>query len=125
FLLEIPGERGFDILDLKLPGANLVARQPYARISSELTKAVAQLRQYERFFERAERRKAFHREFGLAPFRPELMVVIGRSSQFKNRDERIEIEEQLDQIKLLTYDDLLAYGNSRALDFSPQDLIVP
>ncbi|MCD6364879.1 MAG: DUF4263 domain-containing protein [Planctomycetes bacterium] len=115
FLLELPGTSGFDILDLKLPSARLVARSPYLRMSSELVKAVAQLRKYRTFFERAENRNAFHRRYGLQAFRPELVVVMGRSDMFYSRDERVEVKERLGEIRLLTYDELIAYGQSRSL----------
>jgi hypothetical protein len=115
FLLELPGQQAINILDLKLPGAALVARSPYARMASELVKAVAQLRKYASFFETPENRNEFHRAFGLTAFRPQLAVVMGRSSQFASPMERAEIEEQLGQVRLFTYDDLIAYGKSRAI----------
>lgn len=115
FLLELPGQNRVDILDLKLPSASLVARSPYPRMSSELTKAVAQLRQYANFFDSAENRRIFHQRYGLSAFRPQLGVVIGRSSQFVSPMERIEIEQQLGQVRLFTFDDLIAYGNTRSI----------
>ena len=119
FLLELPGQKRVDILDLKLPSASLVARSPYPRMSSELAKAVAQLRQYASFFESADNRKKFHQNYGLSAFRPQLGVVIGRSSQFASPMERIEIEQQLGQVRLFTFDDLIAYGNTRSILFPP------
>jgi len=119
FLLELPGARGFNILDLKLPRARLAARRPYLRISSELTKALAQLRKYERYFERTENREAFHRRFGLKPFKPEIIVVIGRSSELRDRDDRVEIEAQLGPLRMLTYDELIDYGKSRSIYIPP------
>lgn len=120
YLLEIPGDRGFDILDLKLPKARVTARRPYLRLSSEVAKAVAQLRKYGRFFDRAENRKAFQHKYGLTPFKPGLVVVIGRSAEFQTPEERVEIEEQLGRIRLLTYDDLIEYGRTRQIDL-PDD----
>lgn len=117
FLLELPGQRGFDILDLKLPTARLVARHPYLRISSELMKAVAQLRKYNKFFEYTNNRKAFQKKYGLLAFKPELVVVMGRSHDFRSRDELVEITEQLGNIRLVTYDDLFEYARSRLLPF--------
>ena len=60
-------------------------------------------------------RKNFIRMYGLEPFKPELTVVIGRNDEFRSKDERLEIEEQLGKIRLLTYDDLIAYGNTRSI----------
>lgn len=115
FILERPGGLGFDILDLKLPSAPISASQPYLRMSGEITKAIAQLRKYEHYFDNATHRNAFYREHGFQAFRPEIIVVIGRSSEFVTREDRLEIEEQMSQTKLLTYDDLIAYGRSRAI----------
>lgn len=114
FLLEIPGG-GFDILDLKLPLARLAIRQPYVHMSNQLSKAIGQLYKYAKFFDNARNRKEFIRRYGLEPFKPELTVVIGRNDEFRSKDERLEIEEQLGKIRLLTYDDLIAYGNTRSI----------
>jgi len=40
---------------------------------------------------------------------------MGRNNQFDSRESRLEIESQINGIKLVTYDDLIAYGYSRAL----------
>lgn len=119
-LLELPGFRGFDILDLKLPKARLNVRSPYLRMSVELTKAVAQLRKYQQFFDKAGNRKAFYNKYGLTAFKPELIVLIGRSQSFASRDERVEIEEQLGSIRLVTYDDLGEYARKRSV-YLPTD----
>jgi hypothetical protein len=122
FLLELPGGRGFDILDLKLPFARMVSRYPRLRLSSEIAKAVAQLREYSQFFECAENRKRFELEFGLEAFKPELIVVLGRVSALAGRDERVELEGQMSGVKLVTYDDILAYGNTRTIELPKSSL---
>lgn len=119
YLLELPTGRGFDIVDLKLPKARLSAGSRYKRISSELQSAVAQLRKYRKYFDKVDNRKAFMSRYGLEPFRPEIVVVMGRSSEFSSLDDRREIEEQLGPARLLTYDDLLAFGQSRHVDINP------
>lgn len=115
YILQLPGALGFDILDLKLPTTRVFAREPYLRVSGEISKAIAQLRKYRAFFEIPKNRIAFERKYGLEAFRPELVVVIGRSSQFRSHSERLEVEEQMRGVRLLTYDDLIAYGRSRSL----------
>ena len=115
FILERPGGLGFDILDLKLPNARITARHPYLRVSSEITKAVAQLRKYEHYFDNAAHRKAFMAEHGFQAFRPEMIVVIGRTEEVTHREDRIEIEKQMGPAKLFTYDDIISYGKSRAI----------
>ena len=123
YLLELPLSRTFDIVDLKLPTARLTARQPYIRISAELQKAVAQLRAYQNFFDSSDNMKWFSKKYGLEPYRPEVVVVMGRDAEFSSRAERLEIENQLSPTKLVTYDDLMAYARSRMIDpSSPRNL---
>jgi len=114
FVLEIPGG-GFDILDLKLPSARLVIRKPHVHMSNQLVKAIGQLHEYANFFDSARNRKEFIRRYGMEPFKPELTVLIGRNDEFRSKDERLEIEEELGRIRLLTYDDLIAYGSTRSI----------
>lgn len=115
FLLELPGGRGFDILDLKLPRAKITALNPYKRLSGEVSKAVAQLHAYKAYFDKIDNRKQFEQQFGMVPFKPEAIVVIGRSTQISSRDDRILVNELLGNTKLLTFDDLLEYGNTRSI----------
>lgn len=115
FILELPGGRGFDVLDLKLPGVQLLSRQPYLRVSAEISKAIAQLKAYKDFFNKAENRKRFEKVYGLEAFRPEVCVVIGRKQRFESLDDRRTIEELMNGTRLLTYDDVIAYGRSRVI----------
>ncbi len=119
YLLELPLGRSFDIADLKLHTARLSVGHRYKRVSHELVKAVAQLRSYQNFFDKSTNRKRFIREYGLEPFRPQIVVVMGRDSEFTSRDERREIEEQLFPTRLVTYDDLIAYARSRIIQPRP------
>ncbi len=116
FLLELPGGCGFDILDLKLPQASPVAANPYLRASAELVKALAQLRKYAKFFDNAENRRRFERIYGLSAFKPEIIVVMGRASSISERDDRLEIAEQIGSLRLIDYDELLEYAATRVID---------
>lgn len=115
FLLRLPGLGGFDMLDLTLPRLPILVRDPRARVSAHILRAVAQLREYAKFFDVPQNRRTFVAKYGLEAFRPRLIMLIGRDAQFYTRDERLEIEEQMKDVRLLTYDDLIAYGNSRSL----------
>ena len=116
YLLELPVDRRFDILDLKLHTARLLVGGRYKRMSAELQKAVAQLRAYQNFFDESQNRKWFIKEYGLEPFKPEIVVVMGRDSEFASREERREIEGQLSPTRLLTYDDVIAYARARIIE---------
>ena len=115
FVLELPGDRGSEILDLKLPTAQIVARDPRARLAQSVSKAVAQLREYREYFSQATNRDRFRVKYGLEVFRPTLSVVIGRSTDFSSVLERRELEEQAGALRLLTYDDILAYAKARMI----------
>ena len=115
FILQRPGNNGFDILDLKLPTAKATAQRPYLRISSEITKAIAQLRAYRNYFNNPLNVSKFHETHGLEALSPELIVVIGRSSEFSNFKDRKEINDQVNDLKIISYDELIEYGKSRAL----------
>ena len=115
FILELPGGSGFDILDIKLPRARLSARTPYLRPSADLMKAVAQLKTYEGFFDKARNRQAFLKKYGMEPFKPELRVIMGRSRYIAGREQRVSLSGQISGIRLCTYDELLEYGRARSL----------
>lgn len=115
FLLETPGRTGFDLLNLGLPTAPIITPMSPGRLSDELVRAVRELRRHEQFFDSAGNRKAFYRKYGFTAFKPELAVIIGRSGDFRTADERAAVEAELGKIRLVTYDDLLAYGQSRSI----------
>lgn len=117
FILQRPGNNGFDILDFKLPSAKIAVTKPYLRISSEIAKALAQLRAYRNYFKSANNRDNFHKTHGLEPLSPELIVVIGRKFENPNFADRIEINKQVNGLKILTYDELLEYGKSKAINY--------
>ena len=116
FILQLPGNRGFDILDLKKPSVALLSRDPYLRVSAEISKAMAQLKAYKDYFLKSENRKRFENEYGLEAFRPEICVVIGRATRFQGIDDRKTVEELMGETKLLTYDDIISYGKTRTID---------
>lgn len=115
FVLRCPGVNAAKILDLKLPGARVVARTPYARISRDIAAAVAQLRKYRSYFDVPANREHFRLHYGFEPFQPELVVVIGSSKQFRSVTEYQEIQGQTPEVQVLTYDDLFEYARSRVL----------
>jgi hypothetical protein len=117
FLLQRPGNVGFDILDLKLPSAALARQKPYARVSGDITRAVAQLHAYRNFFQKPANRDTFIREHGIEYLEPQLIVAIGRQDQYRNLEHRATIEGQTKDVRVLTYDDLIAYAKTRVLPF--------
>lgn len=115
FIMQRPGNNGFDILDLKLPTAKITSRTPYLRISYEITKALAQLRAYKNYFNNPVNTSMFYKKYGLDVLLPELIVVIGRRVDLSSFSDRREIYQQAPGLKIITYDELIEYGESRQL----------
>jgi|HubBroStandDraft_2_1064218.scaffolds.fasta_scaffold23518_3 thioredoxin len=96
-----------DILELKRPDAGLfVDKKNRPRFSAAVFEAVAQLREYQEYFELEEHRKLVERYYGLKLFRPRLILVIGRRGtlsplQFK------KAQGDFPTVTIQTYDDLL------------------
>jgi hypothetical protein len=117
FILQRPGNNGFDILDLKLPTARIAVSSPFLRVSHEISKALGQLRAYRNYFNSQLNISKFHQSYGLQPLTPELIVVIGRCSEILSFQDRVEINNQSQGLRIITYDELIDYGRSRAINF--------
>jgi hypothetical protein len=102
-------------MDLKLPMARVAITNPYLRISHEITKALAQLRAYKNYFKSPTNTSTFYKTYGLEPFSPELIVVIGRCSEILSSQDRVEISQQAGGLRIISYDELIDYGKSRAI----------
>jgi hypothetical protein len=109
FMLE-PAEGDLaDVLDLKLPAATLVAgKKDRLRPSAALSEAVAQVREYQAYFDEPAHRQAVKTAYGVQAYRPRAAVVIGRRPQ--NRDalqlRRLWMSLPGD-VQVVTYDDLM------------------
>lgn len=70
-----------DILEVKLPSAPLyVQKANRARFSAAVNEACAQLREYSAFFDRDENREKIAMRYGLQLYRPNLFLIIGRTT---------------------------------------------
>lgn len=113
FLERIDGSLA-DILDLKLPTTRVVVgKKQRRRFSSGVQEAMAQLRVYRQYFEDSKNRAKFHRRYGLRAYKPRLLVVIGRSSEFSHDYERAALESEWIGGRVITYDDLLLRAKNR------------
>ena len=102
-----------DLLELKLPSAKLVVGQGNRRrLSSALLEACAQLREYRDYFELEQNRDAVEEAHGLRFFRPNMMVVIGKRSDYLPADLQ-KAAGDIPSLSIMTYDDLLARARSR------------
>lgn len=119
FLLHRPGNNGFDILDLKLPTATIACNNPYPRISQNITKALGQLSAYKNYFQKPLNRDRFIKQYGIEYFEPKLIVAIGRQSNYSAASFRDEIQNQASEMRILTYDEVIAYASTRTFKASP------
>jgi excisionase family DNA binding protein len=107
-----------DLLELKLPRAQLLTgKDNRRRLSAALLEACAQLREYRDFFERDRNRREIEEVYGLRFFRPKMMVVIGKRSEYLASDLR-KAEGDVPQLLITTYDDLLERARSRLRPYS-------
>ncbi len=97
-----------DLLELKLPHEPLiVGPSNRRRFSGAVHEAVAQLRTYRDYFEDKDRREEILRHYNIKAYRPRMTVVIGRTAVMDSFEYRKIIEGQK-EVKIMTYDELLA-----------------
>jgi len=123
FILEPVGEKWCDILDIKLPTANLVVGTPNRRrLSSAIMEGIAQLQEYQRYFEDSRNRGSFRelmRSKGALDvdcYFPKLSLVIGRDPTELDEDQiRRQLMTKYADIKIMTYDQILMHAKNNLL----------
>ncbi len=116
FFAEKIGTSYSDIIDLKKPTEKVIVGPKHRRgFTAALTNALNQLREYRNYFDDSKNRKAFYARHGLYAFRPNVCVVIGRSSDYLDHIERIKIDDEYKNMKVVTYDDILVRSKRMAL----------
>lgn len=107
------------ILDIKrtLQGPkkkSLIRRQHNReRFADAVQEACSQLRTYRRWFEVPENRKSLKAKIGMEVYNPRLMVVIGRSSEFRDEVDRAILRSGNPDVEIVTYDDMLRHARHR------------
>jgi len=95
-----------DLLELKLPSVPVFVGKKRLRFSQAVSDALAQLRDYERFFDEKDNRELIYHRYGLRAFKPKMILVIGRLSLIDPIDKR-RIEQDYPVLKVKTYDDVI------------------
>jgi len=115
FVLEpISGEL-CDVLELKLPSTPIFnLKKIRMRYSAAVAEAAAQLREYGRYFEEENNRKAMLERYGLRAYRPKMLVIIGRRSTTVDLLDERSAQTDLPNPHLRTYDDIIARMKWRA-----------
>lgn len=97
-----------DLLELKLPSANLfVLKKSRMRFSAAVAEACAQLREYSAFFDESRNRAAVFEKYGLTAYRPRLFLLIGRRPKVDPIEAKRVVTDLPPRVELRTYDDLL------------------
>jgi hypothetical protein len=98
-----------DVLELKHPRQRIVVQQSgHARVSACLLQAMAQLRDYEEFFDREENRERIRNQYGFTAYKPKLSVVIGTRSSMQSELLFRRVTAPHPEVNVITYDDILA-----------------
>lgn len=104
------------VIELKLPRPRIVRRQENRdRFAAALTEARAQLLRYRDWFEIPEQRAQLKQSVGMEIYRPQLAVIIGRSSEFFDEVDRARLSSDNPDIEVVTYDDIVTFASRRRL----------
>lgn len=104
------------LLDLKLPGEKVFRSQKNReRFSGAIMEARAQLLEYRDWFDDKHHREKLKDKVGMAIYRPQLSVIIGRSSEFRDGLNRQKLRDRHPDLDVVTYDDLLGYARKRLI----------
>ncbi|HEX5715987.1 MAG TPA: Shedu anti-phage system protein SduA domain-containing protein [Thermoanaerobaculia bacterium] len=102
------------VLELKLPGPKLVRRQTNRdRFSALVMEARVQLIRYRNWFRSRTNRRSLVSQVGMEIYEPQMIVVIGRSSEFVDDFDRQEISSMVRDVQIVTYDDLVTFAARR------------
>ena len=104
------------IVDLKLPNPKLIRRQRNRdRFASAIMEARTQLLRYRDWFRERENRTSLKQRLGMEIYEPHMVVIIGRSSEFKDEFDRQLLIADNPDIEVVTYDDILTFAKRRSL----------
>lgn len=108
FVLEPYNQQGFcDLLELKTPDARTyVLKKNRSRFSSAVFEAVAQLREYSRYFDEEHHRDRIEQKYGLRAYKPRMFVILGRRGSIDPLAARAA-EQDAPGLVLRTFDDIL------------------
>ena len=108
FMVRLEGTSAWDVIELKLPQHSLYSSRKGAQsVSAPAARAISQLLQYRDFFASADNRKAINARFGLGPYEPGLILVIGRGRESYSSEWR-STRLGFPKVKIMSYDYLFA-----------------
>lgn len=114
FMLEpVNQEYLCDILDIKTPNSKVLnLKKNRVRFSAAVFEGIAQLREYQAYFDDIQSREQIKRKYGLVAYRPRLYLVIGRRG---NVDPFLlkRVRQDARDVVVQTFDDLLIRAKAR------------
>ena len=106
-IVAVKRDSSWQVLDLKKPGVPLLAGpRRHARLSVEVTQAMAQLRDYGDYFKNPENKYAVSKTLGHGLRFPELAVLIGRLRDCEV-EELEKAQSREPDVRIVTYDEIL------------------
>ncbi len=112
----IPFQSNFaDVLELKHPRHKILVKQgKHLRFSASVIKAIAQLRDYEQFFDNKENRDRVKKQYGFTAYKPKMIMITTSSLQSEIQFRKVAADYR--KVSVLTYDDVIARAE-RMLQF--------
>jgi hypothetical protein len=115
FLLTDRDTQRAAIVELKLPKTIVRRQLNRDRFSASVMEARTQLLRYRDWFDEKANRQKFLDIIGMEIFRPNLVVLMGRSADFTDSVDRQRLAADASDIEVVTYDDMLLYAKRRCL----------
>ncbi len=107
FLLERVNDGYCDILDIKLPEKNLiVGSEDRRRFSSDVDEAIAQVSVYREYFDDPQKRTDIETEYTVKILKPNVLVLIGDSSNV-NAEDLIKEKDRRKDGEVISFDDII------------------
>jgi len=118
FILTNTAAQDAAVLDIKRtlesPKKTMIRRQDNrVRFADAIQEACAQLRTYRRWFETPENRRMLKDRVRMEIYNPRLIVVIGRTAEFRDEIDRAILRSDNPDVEIVTYDDIAEYARDR------------
>lgn len=108
FFLEQSADSYCNILDIKLPDKKLlVGPADRPRFSYHVESAIAQVDDYKEYFDDPRSRERVRAEYGIQVYKPNVIVLIGKSADFAPED-RIKVSRRRLSFEVVTFEDIIS-----------------
>jgi hypothetical protein len=101
------GSQPLELMELKGPGEETLARSHHRGFSHKVHAAIDQVRDYDRYLDDPSNIEAVLKAFGYLPERSKLAVLIGRAPVGNSEKEIFEQRRSETSVSIITYDEIL------------------